>query len=186
MDNVIINLSLFSFLVFFQYYFDRFSESDKNKVIINFLLLLEGLSLLIFYPWFPRFFSFLIIISSLFYIRKNYNSLSSTADNFSNNLKFYSFLETYSKLIGLGIMLLVLVSEYTLGDNRISTRSQILLLTSIVWIMFNVVPSRFYFEKNFTLLFMSLFSFIYIFPFFIYKYVLQIEEFYSIFLIEIF
>ena len=142
--------------------------SNKNyKFFIFSLFALEGLTILLFSSHIPYYYGSILFLFSLYYIQLNSEDILTY---FSLNSSFYStsffipLLKKYSLLIGLLLFLFSIFLHFIINTVSFDRLFLFLIFLSFSISSFNFIPDTYSKERNFTILFITLFCFIFIVP----------------------
>lgn len=150
-------ITLITFFIGFLFY--RLSLPYRWKLLVFFCILLEGLSLLLFFSGkFSMLFSTSIILSSCYFIqqisypyKEKYISLFDlSANSFLKSLAivFNTHLKGFSTLFGFILLFVFLLSEYLLFDGSVSLPGIVIIVTSLFWILYNKIPLKYCDERD--------------------------------------
>jgi len=162
LDNILIIA-----LIFFMFILNSIISNKNYKFFIFSLFALEGLTILLFSSHIPYYYGSALFLFSLSFIRLNSEDILTY---FSLNSSFYStsffipLLKKYSLLIGLLLFLFSIFLHFIINTVSFDRLFLFLIFLSFSISSFNFIPDTYSKERNFTILFITLFCFIFIVP----------------------
>ena len=153
--------------IFFIFILDSIIINKNYKLLIFSLFTLEGLTILLFSNHLDNYHGLILFLCSLYLVRANSEELF---DHLSLNSPFYSnssfipFLKKHSLFIGIFILLISIFLHFLIETVSFDRLFLFLIFLALSISSFNFIPNNYAKERNFTILFITLFCLIFIVP----------------------
>jgi len=170
MSDSLIQLLIVSILIILISFIHASKISFRDKYFIILIIALESFSSFLF---FREKFNFLLSLSLLlislaflFNLSKSVR-INELINPFYRLNKNSGYIGDFSFPLGFCISITYLFIEYTILDGRVSINGQLLLIFGIFLSIYNYIPEKYTYEKDFSLMFFTTLLLLFLIPYFL-------------------